>query len=168
MHSLPAHRGRGNIWRLLKCGLVWQLRRAFYHRTEMKSVTSWPVYPTTTTTTSSSSSPPLSFCLSTSVLTLRWRAAGVKTPSATELLTPNESCLRAPSMHGGLYFLVWLVRAVLPRCRKDRCGLRCPPAGVRRSQIINESGNIITAPASSEPHRGWLEKKRERKKIPLK
>lgn len=41
-HSLPLHRGRDHIWWLLKCGFAWQ---AFHHRTDMKSVTSWPVHP---------------------------------------------------------------------------------------------------------------------------
>lgn len=50
----------------------------------------WHLGPFTTTTTPfpHSVSPP-------HAVTLRWRAAGVKTPSATELLTLNEPCLRA-------------------------------------------------------------------------
>lgn len=65
----------------------WQPRRTLHHLIEMKSVTSWPVFQHL------HQHPPPSLPRPVSpAAALRWRAAGVKTPSATELLGVNEPC----------------------------------------------------------------------------
>lgn len=62
----------------------WQPRRTLHHLIEMKTVTSWPVFQ------DHHQQPPHPPPAAAAVL--RWRAAGVKTPSATELLGVNEPC----------------------------------------------------------------------------
>lgn len=71
-----------HIWGMWKPRLTWQPGRTLHHLTKMKSVTSWPVFQL-----------PIRTPLPRPVfLALRWRAAGVKTPSATDLLRVNEPC----------------------------------------------------------------------------
>lgn len=67
-----------------------QPRRTLHHLIEMKSVTPWPVFQ------HPHQHPPPHLPPSlwpvSPAAALRWRAAGVKTPSATELLGVNEPC----------------------------------------------------------------------------
>lgn len=133
------------------------LRRAFYHRTEMKSVTSWPVYPLHLPPPPSTPLSPLSLSLHLCSNPSGEEQQVLKHPqpqSYSLLMSPAS----APSIHPSIrawrtFISVRLVRAPLPRAagRGPAVARAALVPESARLHVRNKSGNIITHGSSFMP-----------------